>query len=177
MADVRPITHNSLPPEPIWRPPVSISERERAVLQELDALIQGEGPLPLEQTHQYLRGSVEGLDPRVVRSLARGEFTIQADLDLHGCDVPTARTRLGRFLIEAHGRGLRCVKVVHGWGRGSLHGVPAIKSQLPRWLSRGPAREIVLAFTSAPPRDGGAGASYVLLRRGRLRSRAQPGSP
>jgi len=167
MADVRPIAHNRLAPEPIWRQLTSISQREQEVLRELDALIDGHGPFPLEETDQYLRGSVDGLDPRVVRDLARGEFTVQADLDLHGCNAPTARARLERFLVEAHARGLRCVKVVHGWGRGSPNHVPVLKPQMPRWLSRGAARTIVLAYTTAPPHDGGVGACYVLLRRGR----------
>jgi DNA-nicking Smr family endonuclease len=41
-----------------------------------------------------------------------------------------------------------------------------LKPALPRWLARGPARVIVLAYSSAPLTDGGAGATYVLLRKG-----------
>ena len=90
---------------------------------------------------------------------------MQADLDLHGRDVSTARTDLESFLLECHRRGLRCVRIVHGRGRNSPDG-PVLKSNLPRWLARGPARRIVLGFATAAPRDGGAGASYVLLRKG-----------
>ena len=90
---------------------------------------------------------------------------MQADLDLHGSDAPTARVRVERFLLEAQGRDLRCVRIVHGRGKNSPGGVSVLKTSLPRWLSRGPARHAVLAYTSAAPRDGGPGASYVLLRR------------
>jgi len=172
MADVRPIAQDRLAPEPVSRPLPSIDEREREVLLELDAIVRGEAPLPLEETDEFLRGAVPGLDPRVLRDLRRGEFTVQDELDLHGCDSETARGLLERFLIASHRSGLRCVKVVHGRGRRSLDGIPVIKRQFPRWLARGPARHIVLAYTSARPRDGGAGASYVLLRKGRnLRAR------
>ena len=165
MADVRPISQDRLAPEPIWREPVSISEREREVLRELDLLVSGSATVAPQDTDEYIRGAAPGLDPRVLRDLGRGEFTIQADLDLHGCDSQTARERLESFLLTAHARGLRCVRVVHGRGRGSPNGIPVLKAQLPRWLGRGPARHLVLAYTTAQPRDGGAGASYVLLRR------------
>ncbi len=167
MADVTPLAQDRLAPEPIWRPVATIGQREQEVLRELDALVRGNVPIQLEETDELLRGAVPGLDPRVMRNLAKGEFTVQAEIDLHGCDSETARTRLEAFLVEAHRRGFRCVKVVHGRGRRSPNKIPVLKSQLPRWLSRGPARHVVLAYTSARPRDGGAGASYVLLRRGR----------
>jgi DNA-nicking Smr family endonuclease len=45
--------------------------------------------------------------------------------------------------------------------------VPILKRNLVDWLSRGPWARSVLAFTSARPCDGGAGALYILLRRKR----------
>ena len=71
-------------------------------------------------------------------------------------------------MVDCHKKDLRCVRIVHGRGKNSPGGVPVLKQNLPRWLSRGPARLIVLAYTSALPRDGGAGATYVLIRRRRL---------
>jgi DNA-nicking Smr family endonuclease len=170
MSGVRMFAQDRLVPEPIWRPIASISERERETLRALDDLISGAAPLPVLHGEELLRGHVPGLDPRVVQQLARGEFTIQAELDLHGVDSTTARAWIERFLIDAHARQLRCVKIVHGKGRRSPNGIPVLKSQLPRWLARGPARHLVLAYTSAPPSDGGSGATYVLLRRQRVRA-------
>ena len=95
-----------------------------------------------------------------------------------GLTVDTAAQRVRfppdlveRFIAESHARGLRCLRIVHGRGLNSPGGVSVLKSSLPRWLARGQARRIVLAYTSALPNDGGTGASYVLLRRNR-----QPGS-
>jgi DNA-nicking Smr family endonuclease len=154
-------------PEPVFRPPVTISEREHEVLQELDALVAGAGELELHDPDDQIAARVPGLDPRVLRRLAAGEFTVQADLDLHGSDAATARGLVETFIVAAHARGLRCLRIIHGRGRGSPGGVPVLKGQLPRWLARGPARLLVLAYTTATPRDGGAGATYVLLRRSR----------
>ncbi len=165
MAGVEPLERDRHAPEISYRPPVSISERESEVLRELDALVAGDAPFEPGESDDYLGGKVPGLDPRVMKQLRRGEFTIQADLDLHGVAADSARGLLERFLVESRGLGLRCVRVIHGRGRNSPGGVPVIKTNLPRWLSRGEARHAVLAYSTATARDGGAGASYVLLRR------------
>ena len=172
MADVQRIERNRHLPQITFRRPVSISEHESEVLRELDRIISGEAPFTLVDSDELIEGAVTGFDPRTVRQLRRGEFTLQADLDLHGVDAATARPLVERFISDCHARGLRTVRIVHGRGRGSPGGVPVLKSNLPRWLARGPARLIVLAYTSALPRDGGTGATYVLLRaRGGRRAR------
>lgn len=170
MAGVRVLKQDHLAPAPIWRKIASISDREREVLRQLDDIVSGAAPLPVEAGEDLLRGHVPGLDPRVVKQLARGEFTVQGEFDLHGVDAASARQLIERFLLDAHARQLRCIKIVHGKGRRSPDGIPVLKSQLPRWLARGPARLLVLAYTSAPPHDGGSGATYVLLRRQRVRA-------
>ena len=175
MADVAPLESDRHVPGITVRRPVPLSEREREVLLELDRFTAGEGPFELPDSDEFLEGAVCGLDWRVVKQLRKGEFTIQADLDLHGTDAPTARSRVESFILDCHAHGLRCVRVVHGRGRNSPGGVPVLKANLPRWLSRGPARHIVLAYTSALPTDGGTGASYLLLRKARAR-RKRPGS-
>jgi DNA-nicking Smr family endonuclease len=167
MEGVRRIDPVHRPPEPVFRPTAGISEREREVLRELDELVAGAGELVLQDPDDLIEARVPGLDPRVLRRLAAGEFTVQADLDLHGCDAATARGLVESFILAAHARGLRCLRIIHGRGRGSPGGVPVLKAQMPRWLARGPARQLVLAYTSATARDGGAGATYVLLRRRR----------
>jgi len=46
-----------------------------------------------------------------------------------------------------------------------------LKERLKSWLAHGTIGKVVLAFATARPCDGGAGALYVLLRRDR---RARP---
>jgi DNA-nicking Smr family endonuclease len=166
MEGVRPLERSQHPPQPRYFEPVKLSERELEVIRALDALVGGAGPFDLRESDEVMEGCVPGLDPRVLRRLRRGEFTIQGDLDLHGCDAATARVMVEEFLVESHARGLRCVRIVHGRGNRSPNGEAVLKPSLPRWLVRGPARMIVLAWTAARPTDGGAGASYVLLRKG-----------
>jgi DNA-nicking Smr family endonuclease len=40
-----------------------------------------------------------------------------------------------------------------------------LKQGIQRWLTQGKLAKMVLAFATARPHDGGAGAVYVLLRR------------
>ena len=108
-----------------------------------------------------------GLDPRLMRRLRRGDFAWQAYIDLHGMTTEEARPAVDRFLIEAVRVGHRCVLIVHGRGHNSKDQTPVLKERLKVWLARGSAARIVLAFATARPSDGGAGALYVLLRRDR----------
>jgi DNA-nicking Smr family endonuclease len=175
MADVRRLQQDRHLPEIRLRTPTPLSEREREVLQELDRLVSGEGPFELRDSDEYIEGKVRGLDPRVMKGLRKGEFTVQADLDLHGQDAATARLQVERYIQKCHSLGLRCLRIVHGRGRNSPGGLPVLKASLPRWLSRGPTRLIVLAYATAALKDGGAGATYVLLRKpGGRRHRADP---
>jgi DNA-nicking Smr family endonuclease len=103
-----------------------------------------------------------GLQRTVMRRLRRGDYRIGAELDLHGMTADAARGELARFLREAIGRELRCVRIIHGKGLGSEGRGPVLKPRVARWLRQ---RDDVLAYCSARPADGGTGALYVLLRR------------
>jgi len=153
-------------PTPQPRPPLS---DEAEALAALSDLANGEGSFDISETREYLEGHVVGLDPRLVRRLRRGELAWQAHLDLHGMTAAEARPALERFLGDAVRDGHRCVLVVHGRGHNSKDQIPVLKEHLKSWLARGRLGRLVLAFTSARPHDGGAGALYVLLRRDRRR--------
>lgn len=104
-----------------------------------------------------------GLQRRVLRRLRRGQYAIEAELDLHGLTRAQAAQALADFLGDARQRRLGCVRIVHGKGRRSTNDGPVLKPAVAGWLRR---RNEVLAFCSARPVDGGSGALYVLLGRG-----------
>jgi DNA-nicking Smr family endonuclease len=105
-----------------------------------------------------------GLDRRSWLRLRRGQVVIDESIDLHGLTQEQAHERLGRFLADAQGRGLRCLLVVTG--KGLVHG-GVLRHMVPRWLNEGANRARVLAFAPAQPKHGGAGALYLLIRRKR----------
>ena len=53
------------------------------------------------------------------------------------------------------------MRIVHGKGLSSPGKIPVLKPRVNHWLAQ---RDEVLAFVSTPPRDGGTGAIYVLLK-------------
>ena len=175
VADARRLAPDVHVPDVCYRAPAPLSDREREVLRELDALVSGAAPFDLVESDEYHEGRAPGIDPRVSKRLRRGEFSVQADVDLHGMDARSAHALVVKLCADAHGRGLRVVKIVHGRGRNSPGGEAVLRPLLPRWLSRGTTGKLVLAWTSAPAHDGGAGATYVLLRR--ERRRLAPGDP
>ena len=133
-------------------------------LSHLNGLVQGSVEMDITFTDEYMEGSVKGVGRKVMRRLKRGQFPVQDYVDLHGLDRSQARDRVCEFLQESRKKGLRCVLIVHGRGLNSPSSYPVLKTQLPLWFERGPIRKIVLAFATARPYDGGAGAVYVLLR-------------
>ena len=102
----------------------------------------------------------EGVAESSLRRLRRGEYAVRDEVDLHGMTQDEARLALGHFLAEAAHVGRRCVRIIHGKGRGSGHRGPVLKSAVNRWLRR---HGDVQAFCSARRNDGGTGALYVLL--------------
>ena len=168
MEGVRPLPRRTRldGPMPASRPRPRVSEEAEA-LAELSDLVRGDAHFDVTDTREYVEGAIVGLDPRVLRRLRRGDFAWQAYVDLHGMVAEQAREAVLAFLRAAVRAGHRCVLVVHGRGLNSKDQTPVLKERMKSWLARGSAAHIVLAFTTARPCDGGAGALYVLLRRDR----------
>ena len=158
------------PPAGGGRRPIT---EEAEALALLSDLVDGAAHFDMSDTREYVEGAIVGLDPRVLRRLRRGDYAWQAHIDLHGLTAAEARVAVDRFLATSVSAGHRCVLIVHGRGRNSKDQTPVLKERLKVWLARGRAARIVLAFTTARPCDGGAGALYVLLRRDRTRRRIQ----
>ena len=131
---------------------------EKAALQEsLSDDFDVETLLDTDDSLSYTRSGV-GAD--VVRKLRKGHWTIQDQLDLHGLRRDAARDALGAFLRSATRRGLRCVRIIHGKGLGSVNKEPVLKQKVRNWLVQ---KEEVIAFCQAKASDGGSGALVVLL--------------
>ena len=113
-----------------------------------------------------MEGLAPGIDRAHLDRLRRGRVEVDYEIDLHGLSARDAGAALRSALLEAVERGGRCVLVVHGRGRGSEAG-PVLKEALVGWLEAPPVARWVMAFATARPDDGGAGATYVLLRRSR----------
>ncbi len=167
VAGARPVEERDkvVAPRPPRPGPAEFWHPDLDALRELESLVSGEGPFDISDSDEFIEGSVSGLDPNLVRKLRRGEFSVQGHLDLHGMSRGEARTAVDGFLRDARQKGRRCVLLVHGRGLHSRDQVPVLKEALKSWLATARFGRHVLAFATARPPDGGAGAVYVLLRR------------
>ena len=127
----------------------------------VDSLRESPHSLGIETGEELVFRRPEVSQP-VFRRLRRGEFAIRGELDLHGMTNVQAREELRRFIAECVAEEIQCVRIIHGKGLRSGPRGPVLKASVNSWLRRW---QDVLAFCSAPPRDGGTGAIYVLLRR------------
>jgi DNA-nicking Smr family endonuclease len=103
-----------------------------------------------------------GPQHKSVKKLKRGEYAIEAKLDLHGQTTAKAKRKLIDFIDSCQSSLMKCVIIIHGRGMRSQSGTPILKQAVDQWLREMPQ---VMAFSSAIPKDGGLGAVYVLLKR------------
>jgi DNA-nicking Smr family endonuclease len=141
MRDVKPVAPRAAAPRAIFRPEPSPPEV----------------PLPPLTIDRFA-----GIDRANAERLKRGKRKIEARLDLHGMTQDEAHRTLLEFVRAARAAGKRCVLVITG--RGNFGG-GVLKAAVPRWLAETEFRPHILAIATAQPRDGGAGALYVMLRR------------
>jgi DNA-nicking Smr family endonuclease len=159
VADVRPlasqpkVTHRSRP-----RPYARFSRLDHGDVLRVGSVVppdpSASGP---GEPHAFRRPSIR---EDTLRKLRRGQFPIEAEIDLHGLGRHAAHDALRQFLNDCVLRRLRCVRVIHGKGLQSGPGGPVLKHVVDLWLRK---VENVAAFASARPVDGGTGALYVLL--------------
>lgn len=158
---VRPLKQDRITPPLKKRKPVpeQTLRDQRAVM---DSLLSDDYESAEVETGEELHYSRPGLQHSIMRMLRRGQYAIEAQLDLHGNTVPEARERVSAFIREMQAQNRRCVRIIHGKGKSSEGKLPVLKGKVDAWLRQ---KDEVLAFCSARPNDGGTGAVYVLLRR------------
>jgi DNA-nicking Smr family endonuclease len=124
--------------------------------------------LPFSEAHDidevdgetFISYKQTGISNKSLRKLSKGQYNVDAILDLHGKSIEEAIKAVNSFLQQCLREGIRVVLIIHGKGRNSQ--MPILKNKLNLWL-----RELnaVLAFCSAAPTHGSRGAIYVLLKR------------
>lgn len=97
-------------------------------------------------------------DSATVTRVKRGEYAIEAKIDLHGYTLEQAYEKLGLFVETNYRKGRRSLLVITGKS-GQL------AREVPRWLSHSGLSRMILVVSSAPDKHGGKGAYTLLLRR------------
>jgi len=139
-------------------------QEDEEALHRLQALVQKGVGFRVEDTPEYIEGIGYHVHPEIAKRLHRGDFSIQGYLDLHGLVVKEAQEVFDQFMKWATTHGKTGLLITHGRGLSSPS-EPVLKRKVEEWLTLSPWRKWVVAYSSARKCDGGAGATYVLLRK------------
>ncbi|MCC5880349.1 MAG: DNA endonuclease SmrA [Idiomarina sp.] len=148
-----------------FAPTLAQRERQRAAAAEQQAS-------PADDLSEFVHDWIEPSDPiswrrdgvqdGVFRSLKRGQYTPGASLNLHQLTAPQARHAVAKFVYECFENGVRNALIIHGLGKQSKPRPGLLKNLCRQWL---PELQPVLAVHSARPEHGGAGCTYVMIRK------------
>ncbi len=161
MSDVVPLKHDKVHHDsnkPTAKRRKVVEQDDFEVIDPLSDNLEVEEVAP-EDILSFCR---TGIQKRVFKKLRSGAYRISDELDLHGATVKQAKQILVYYLQEAVQFENCCIRIIHGKGHRSGNNKPVLKTHVNHWLSE---HERVLAYHSAKPKDGGAGAVYVLLKR------------
>jgi DNA-nicking Smr family endonuclease len=161
LGNVKPLVHNKIDPDS--RPKTRFVTRTSSTSEDLVRFTEREYA-PGVAADEILSFARDGVQPKIMTKLKKGQYPFNSQVDLHGSTISEAGVKLQQALNTALASHDRCILIVHGRGKGSINNRPAIKSQLNQWLRDSPN---VLAFHSALAQHGGTGAVYVLLKRQR----------
>ncbi|MCH8532832.1 MAG: DNA endonuclease SmrA [Saccharospirillum sp.] len=142
--------------------PALLHRRQMAVqVKQKDANHLTEEIIDLVHPLDILDYRTDGVSHGVFRKLKRGQYPIDARLDLHRKSMQEARDEVYGFVADCLRYDVRSAMILHGKGE---RGQPQafLKSCVNTWLKQIPD---VLAFHSAQKHHGGVGALYVLLRK------------
>lgn len=128
-----------------------VDSTDNTTLSDMQALLN---PVAGEA---FLSYKIPTLQNKIFEQLKQGKLRWYDAVDLHGTTIEDARHAVLSLISHAKKNNETVVKIVHGKGTDAL-----IKTCVNGWLRQIPD---VLAFVSAPAKDGGNGAVLVLLKR------------
>ena len=128
-----------------------LMEMDNAELSDTQAMLN---PVASQATLNY---RIATLQHKIFEDLKAGNLRWFEAVDLHGCTVEDARFAVLQIIQMAKDENQNVIKIVHGKGPEAI-----LKTYVNSWLRQ---HRDVLAFVSAPEKQGGTGAVLVLLKR------------
>lgn len=126
-------------------------QTDETILSDTQAMLN---PVGSQASLSY---RIATLQHKVFEDLKAGNLRWFEAVDLHGCTVEEARMAVLQIIQMAKDENQNVIKIVHGKGPEAI-----LKTYVNGWLRQ---HRDVLAFVSAPEKQGGTGAVLVLLKR------------
>lgn len=144
----------------------STQKKKRQVMGRIETV-----PFKIYKHTVALDGKAD-IDRNTMRRFKRGEFPIEASLDLHGYTEQQAFEAVHKFMTSAYMSGKRCVIIVTGKGlkhqdEDVFAAKGVLKQRVPQWLNSDELRQLILTYIHPAEKLGGQGALLILLRRKR----------
>ena len=131
---------------------------ELRVMEELLSFDDEAGSFESGDELTFLR---DGYPQKILKKLRRGDYSIQEELDLHGCFAEEAKQQVHGFINECAQYNISTVRIIHGKGLHSPDKKPVLKNLILGWLKK---NQYIIAVCSTPSNDGGTGAIYALIK-------------
>lgn len=142
------------------------------IIKEVEPSVRCEGLYNNNSFNEIILGNTDNIDKNTATKFLKGDYTIDARLDLHGYTEKAAFAAVVDFIKDSYIKKKRCILIITGKGLKDdkkpwyeIKGV--INQALIGWLNNPEIRPFILSVSQAKQSDGGSGAFYVLLKRQR----------
>jgi len=163
--DVNRVSWRHNAPSPSAPAPSEFKKPENEERRLMEAAVRGDPALEVPDHPEYIEGWIGISGRRFLPGLRNGLYSIQEQIDLHGLSREEAHEAVDEFINRASRFRSCCVKIIHGRGINSPNDKAVLKEGLQGWLSTRRMSRHVVAYASAPIKDGGVGALYILLKK------------
>ncbi len=165
---VTPMKGRRLPALPAL--PIRSSPIEPATLSFAPAKLAQGKPGTARPAPAPPRPHANTLDGGWDKRLSKGSVAPDRTIDLHGHNLHGAHAVLDHALGEAIRQGARLVLLITGRPARDNPRLPptprgVIRASVVAWIAAGPWGSHIAAIRAAPPRHGGSGALYLVIRR------------
>ena len=123
--------HAGVKPKPKPLPLQRLRDEQEALIESRLSDMTPDALLDSDEALSFARN---GVSSDTLRKLRRGHWSVAAELDLHGYRTDEARETFSAFIRQCHGRDLRCLRIIHGKGLGSVGRTPVLKQKVRAWL-------------------------------------------
>lgn len=148
------------------------------IIKEVQPSLRCEGLYNSNSFSEITLGNTDNIDKNTASKFVKGNYKIEARLDLHGYTEKGAFSSVVEFIKNSYIQKKRCVLIITGKGLKDnnkpwyeMTGI--INQALMGWLNNPEIRPFILSVSQAKQSDGGGGAFYVLLKRQRSSKKSE----
>lgn len=143
------------------------------IIKEIKPSLRCEGLYNENSFNEINVGETNNIDRNTASRFVKGNYKIEARLDLHGYTEKEAFLAVVDFIKNSYIQNKRCVLIITGKGIKKddtpwYESKGVINQALLNWINHSDIRPFVLSIAQAKQSDGGNGAFYILLKRKRL---------